>query len=279
VRHGVLVVVGAALLAAGCGAATSDEGAPAEIAVPRGTYRMETVSRVAVAGQTHEFRTTIARDDANHRTSTVDATTGCRTITIVDTTYTEVPEPDGAASGKPWVRTVYDRASAEELFEQSYEPPGDDEVSVSISRFAFGSPSGPGQYLDELRAISAELEVAGTDEVRGVPTTRYRTTVSSAVRDRRMLEREGWKQVNIDRYLAQAQPHTEEVEVWLDPEGRVRRIVTTVPGRMETVTTTEYYDFGADIEIEAPPADEVFDLAGWQSYAPLEPESPQRCLH
>ena len=62
------------------------------------------------------------------------------------------------------------------------------------------------------------------------------------------------------------------VEVWLDEEGRVRRLKTTTPlpeeaasggdaqggGRMTVVY--EYYDFGAPVRVSPPPAGQTADV-------------------
>ena len=52
------------------------------------------------------------------------------------------------------------------------------------------------------------------------------------------------------------------IDVWVDSEGRARRVVTTAgtPGAEEGwVTTTEYFDFGLEVDIQAPPAAEVLE--------------------
>ena len=68
------------------------------------------------------------------------------------------------------------------------------------------------------------------------------------------------------------------VEVWLDEEGRVRRLKTTTPlpeeaasggdaqggGRMTVVyeysVVYEYYDFGAPVRVSPPPAGQTADV-------------------
>ena len=55
------------------------------------------------------------------------------------------------------------------------------------------------------------------------------------------------------------------IDVWVDSEGRARRVVTT-DAAMGTdagwVTTTEYFDFGLEADIQAPPAAEVVGVGG-----------------
>jgi len=85
------------------------------------------------------------------------------------------------------------------------------------------------------------------------------------------LEAAGWQSANIERYLEGLQKEMSEIEVWIDAEGLARRIVTsdTLPRTDETmpdqtVTTTEYFDFGVETDIQPPPAAEVMDSEEWQ---------------
>ena len=88
---------------------------------------------------------------------------------------------------------------------------------------------------------------------------------------REQLEQMGWKDTNIEAYLEQT-PETEEmIDVWVDASDRARRVVTTSStdmggmfGTHRSVSTTEYFDFGAELEIVPPPAVEVLDSAEWE---------------
>lgn len=86
----------------------------------------------------------------------------------------------------------------------------------------------PTRILETLEAAGAFDEVGG-EQVRGVATTRYRGSVGS-----------------------------ERADVWVDEDGLVRR-VTVSDGGEESVTV-ELFDFGADVEVERPPADEIAQL-------------------
>lgn len=86
----------------------------------------------------------------------------------------------------------------------------------------------PTRLLETLEAAGAFDEV-GSEHVRGVETTRYRGSVASS-----------------------------SVDVWVGADGLVRRVA--VSDGEGTDVTLELFDFGADVEIERPPADEVAEL-------------------
>lgn len=86
----------------------------------------------------------------------------------------------------------------------------------------------PTRLLETLEAAGAFDEV-GSERVRGVETTRYRGTVASS-----------------------------RVDVWVAVDGLVRRVA--VSDGEGTDVRLELFDFGADVEIERPPADEVAEL-------------------
>ena len=262
------------LVAAACGAETvppeqssSEDGGSAE------TARVEQVIRHFGAAGEEEFRTRSVVDFARNRSSYVDSTTGCNMIAIGDVTYTEVPRAAGMPDGKRWVKynQQEDGSSAdlEAEFEKTQQPQSDGTTSV-IMLFGFATPDPPpAEYLAYLHR-QAELERIGEEDVRGVPTTRYRTKVDRKRLMREQLEQMGWKDTNIEAYLEQ-NPETEEmIDVWVDAADRPRRVVTTsrtdmggISGTHRSVSTTEYFDFGAELEIVPPPLVEVLDSAEW----------------
>jgi len=117
--------------------------------------------------------------------------------------------------------------------------------------------------LEYLKGVSDSVERVGEEEVRGVPTTRYRATIDlrKAMKDDprpRWAYEETRKQLGTDRL---------PTEVWLDGENRVRRLEMTVPiqnpeggddSRMEIVQ--EYYDFGVPVNVGPPPAGQTASM-------------------
>ena len=258
------------LAAAGCGAETVSSGA----APPESTTaRVERVMVVSSGSGTQELRSTEVVDYVRDRSTSVEPVSGCRTVTIGDVSYVEVPRAAGLPEGKRWVRNGGSEVDGEALFVESLQPQTtEDGASVSTLIGFVAEEPPPNDYLDYLREQSGEPERMGEEEVHGVPTTRYRTTLDQRQVMRDQLEDDGWKAVNIERYLEQMVATEEDVEIWVDADGLVRRIVKTTNAQLplmthRSVTTIVYFDFGVEQNIVAPPAAEVIDSDEWQRLA------------
>jgi hypothetical protein len=124
----------------------------------------------------------------------------------------------------------------------------------------------PSQVLEYLRATS-EVEEVGPEDVRGVETTRYRATVDlRRVADAVPAEQRARLRESIEQLIRQLGTHELPVSVWVDGDGLLRRFqqtVTVAASGVESTTdvTMELFDFGTDVEVERPDADEVLDLA------------------
>jgi hypothetical protein len=98
------------------------------------------------------------------------------------------------------------------------------------------------QLLDSLSEVSGDAQVVGTEQVRGVKTTRYSATVPTI----------------------EGQPPA-AVSVWLDRKEMVRRVAMDMPFALPGQPTSsmsmsfDYYDFGVAPEIAIPPASDTFD--------------------
>ncbi|HVQ57696.1 MAG TPA: hypothetical protein VMS60_02200 [Solirubrobacterales bacterium] len=93
--------------------------------------------------------------------------------------------------------------------------------------------------LELLEEVADDVEKLGKEEVRGVPTTRYRGTVKGSPL---------------------------KIEAWIDGKGLVRRMqfVKSEPGgkgedRKTTKMRIDYFDFKSVPEIDVPDSDEVYD--------------------
>lgn len=106
----------------------------------------------------------------------------------------------------------------------------------------------PDTILDMLRQASGETERVGREDVRGVETVRYRLTVAC---DGARLACDG----------------VAPVDVWIDDDGLLRRIQIDDDSGEGTI---EFFDFGAEIEIEAPPDDEVVDGSSLDTSIPVQ---------
>jgi hypothetical protein len=135
----------------------------------------------------------------------------------------------------------------------------DEEVETSDdpSELLVPYPGGPTKPTDVLRRVlmaSDETKELGDEDVRGVETTHYRAKVDG----RKLLQQmeradklhtpeEVWG----DRFFP--------VELWIDEESRVRRIrlAEGADANESTVMTIEFFDYGVDVDVEPPPADQV----------------------
>ena len=139
-------------------------------------------------------------------------------------------------------------------------------LAIDAAKAHPGAPGGfsnlgqgdPTKFLAYLETVSDDVKQVGTDSVRGVETKHYKATldlgktidqakVPDSLREKLkgLLEQSG------------AQAQTIPVDVWVDNDGRVRR--TTMQMQSATVTL-ELYDFGAPVNVEAPPADQIISM-------------------
>lgn len=127
----------------------------------------------------------------------------------------------------------------------------------------------PSQLLDTLRGVAGEVDEVGTEEVRGVATTRYRATVDlgRAIDEAPEAQREEVRAMldGLGSDVASV-----PVEVWVDADGLARRFVmdfgdlaAQVMGADGSATiTVELFDYGEDVAIEIPDPSEVTPIGG-----------------
>lgn len=184
-----------------------------------------------------------------------------RTLVIGSAVYMKMPEPPEVPEGgppiwegrhKPWVKLEVPK----ELAGHSGLGPG----------LGLGSGDGPGDPTEALRylqAASSKVEVVGTEQVRGVASTRYAVTFDAAKLAAQLPEE--LRGLVEETGLAFPRP----ADVWIDQQGRLRKIryamTMRVPGPpgegpvppMTTETTLELYDFGVEVHVVPPPASQV----------------------
>ncbi len=128
----------------------------------------------------------------------------------------------------------------------------------------------PLDALSYLRAVSGEVVAEGPDTVRGEPTTRYRVMIDPAKVVGQLPE--ALRPADAD--AAGAAPPSLPANLWIDGQGRLRKLVIASPadgsppkgGDLRslgaTTVTLELFDFGVPVQVSAPPADEVADVGG-----------------
>lgn len=141
--------------------------------------------------------------------------------------------------------------------------------AFDLEQLAQGSQSDPGQYLDWLAATGSEVEKVGREDVRGVATTRYRTSV---VLDRVVEQAPEDVRAGVKSFVERVQMQTgrEELptDVWIDQDGLVRRLEQEYPVQAggvgvetEATVTVELYDFGVAVDASPPSEEEALDIA------------------
>jgi hypothetical protein len=180
---------------------------------------------------------------------------GIETRQVDGVAYVNVPM--GLPSGKEWIAV----------------PAGRSVGSGSNTALGIGSGTSPTKVLGYLEKVSNGVQKVGTENVRGVETTHYRadvdlskavdrTDVPSALRD------------EVGKVAGDI--GTVPVDIYIDGDGLLRReklemnLGSFLPGaggasgatgNGSTVTMQlDLYDFGAPVNVEAPPADQVETL-------------------
>jgi len=137
-------------------------------------------------------------------------------------------------------------------------------MDVSTLENPAGLGGGPTSYIESLRGAGADVAVTGTEEIDGVDVTRIEGTIDpSAAIDRAAPEKRAeLRSMLRSSGMTQPMPFV----AWVDHDGLLRRVQMTLSADMGLAsftarTTVDYYDFGADVSITAPPADLVRDAS------------------
>jgi hypothetical protein len=164
------------------------------------------------------------------------------------------------ADGKPWVAVTPSAGSAD-----------------TTSPFGLSGQTDPTKVLAYLEKVSDDVQVVGSEQVRGVDTTHYHATLSLA----KTIDE------NSDKVPAGLRDSIKSLaglfgnmpaDVWIDGDGRLRRLSleidlgamfrgfettgTTTADNLVITETMDLYDFGTPVHVEAPPADQVAHFSG-----------------
>ncbi|HXV58258.1 MAG TPA: hypothetical protein VD704_10360 [Gaiellaceae bacterium] len=138
-----------------------------------------------------------------------------------------------------------------------------DASGIDFGSLIQGTQADPSQLLLWLAALGPEAEELGEEDVQGVPTTRYRATVDLRRLESQAPEGAGEEWRAYVQSLATRLGTTEvPVEISVDGDGYVRRLRQELPlagtaGELSTIVTTDLFDFGVEVDVQAPPAGEV----------------------
>ena len=238
-------------LVAGCGA--SDGVASEEVSAAVKRTASEGTSRLEISGK-DETETVVMRGVADHERGLADFT--------FDVTSTEEP-PISGAKMRVIGSTVYLDSktfgiSAGQAAKRDVKPwlkveHWNEEVTLDTLLFPFPFLD-PGRILTAFQKVSGTVESLGEEVVRGVPASKYRLTLDL---ERLIETAPAGKRAELRKELAERKTKTEPVEVWIDEAGLARRVGFVVDGGPVTV---DFFAFGIDVDVEAPPADQVEDL-------------------
>jgi hypothetical protein len=169
--------------------------------------------------------------------------------------YMRSPALKAAAGGKSWVKLDVRKL----------------QLQMGVTMPQGGLSGDPAQMLDQLRAVSGDVEELGREAVRGTPTRHYRAEIdlrrypNLAPPSRRAEARAGVERL-IDLIGTSKIPN----EVWIDSQHHVRRFkfdytahMATLPGKptMEMKMSEDLFDFGTPVRVKIPSADDVTDLS------------------
>ncbi len=208
-------------------------------------------SSVAAAGRTVPINGTGAFDFAARRgTITIAlAQGGTRELRLIgDVIYEKLPQQLATQTGgKQWLKI--------DLNALSTSAGGRQLGSLSQS-------SDPSQVLKYLQGSSAAVSTVGKEDVRGTPSTHYRTQVELA----KAVKRGAFGQSTADAFVKQFGTGTFPVDVWIDKQGRAGRTsysLKPLSGVGSFTFTQELYDFGnAGVgELTSPPIGQTQDIS------------------
>ena len=157
--------------------------------------------------------------------------------------------------GKSWIRIDLQKVGQE--------------LGLDLGRLMGQSNQNPAQALDMLRA-SGQVDEVGPATIDGASTTEYKGAIDLA----KAAKLDGGNAESmVNGLIAQGAPSQIPIDVWIGDDGLVRRMIMnediTKDGHtVSTAVTLDLSDFGTQVSVTAPPADQVFDataLAGQMS--------------
>jgi len=134
----------------------------------------------------------------------------------------------------------------------------------------FGSLAGtdPRDVFGFLKAISGSIEAVGSEDIRGVETSHYRATVDTAKLEALVPADQRRSLGGLDQAAKQAGLAELPLDIWIDAQRRVAKLSVDIdakqPGSDASVKASlvvELYDYGAPLDLDLPPADQVVDAA------------------
>lgn len=161
--------------------------------------------------------------------------------------YLNIPALADRIPGKAWLRLDLAKAGKS--------------LGVNLDQLLSQANQNPAQTLDLLRSVG-QVDKIGSATINGVSTTDYKGTIDLA----KAAARKGSDaEQMVQRLIAQGAPAELPVEVWIGDDGLVRRLrldedLQAGGSSLSAAVTIDLSDFGTDVSVAAPPADQVFDV-------------------
>jgi hypothetical protein len=288
------VVVGVAVSLAACGSSGSASPKAPTTSSPR---LVLTAYAQTISGKTAKMALSerVSQSTANSQpkqvtisgTGSIDFTTGNGGLAFTSSAtgayadrfispilYLQLPPVDSSQlpAGKTWVSVNINAVSEAKL-------------GQSLAQLSDSSQQ-PTQILSYLQGVSRTgITTIGPATIRGVATTAYKGTVDLT----KLADQKGSAQgAALKSVEAQLHTTTLPIQVWIDAQGRARRVSaqfqgsttsqsgpgTTVPSTSASATVTiDYFDFGTPVTVVPPPAAQVEDVTS-QALAATPSTSP-----
>lgn len=147
-----------------------------------------------------------------------------------------------------------------------------EELGVDLGAFMQLNQGDPAQMLAYLRGASDDVEELGEEDVRGAATTHYRAQINlrkSVEETAGPLDDETRRTLreSVDRLVEITGVEVIPMDVWIDGEGLARRLAMEFDMKLPEATekmhmemSIDFFDFGVEVDVEPPPADEVLDI-------------------
>ncbi|HKE99721.1 MAG TPA: LppX_LprAFG lipoprotein [Actinomycetes bacterium] len=176
------------------------------------------------------------------------------TVINAGVVYQQYPEEVAKQlpGGKPWVKIDVGKLRQ----------------GTSASALAQGQSSNPTASLAYLRGVDDDKDVkkVGTEKLREAATTHYVVTLDL----RTAAARGGVDRDTIEDFAIQLGSQEIPADVWIDEEGRVRRLRYLIDtskatsnlapaGSTKVATSLELFDFGTQVKADPPPSSQVTD--------------------
>ena len=146
--------------------------------------------------------------------------------------------------GKSWVRLDLQKAGKA--------------AGVDVGQLMGGAGQSPSDWLSLLRS-EGDFTKVGDETLNGVETTHYHGTV-----DLQKAAENSAASDAIKHLLDNGAPAEYPLDVWVDDQGYIRQYESTYDetrggNAASTTMKVEISDYGTQVDVSAPPADEVFD--------------------